>query len=280
MSFLIFGPEKPKLSFQQDPEKGAVIRCDNKYVLDYDPKKPITWRDIGKKFGLDKTCRTIAQIKAMDREKFEGLTFESQWSSVVEELKKLCQTDAERLFLTKFAEAQESWNFLMYSIDALKLSYSFNDWKMEAKEEFYKVVLDESALIPQVWVNWIHYDPRDKERAKRSRLEPFRVDFLRQGKIEGFVPFRRIVVEIDDIWHIADIEKNVESFLKSPEVKPSLGRFTEHLRKDRWLRHHGWEVCRFSTLEVEKEGSEYLFFEMLGIPGLVGIFPPHSPRKE
>lgn len=271
MNFLIFGAEKPKLSFKQDPEKGAVIRCDNEYVLDYDSKKPITWRDIGKKFGLDKTYRTIAQIKAMDRERFEGLTFKLEWDGVVEELKKLCQTDAERMFLGKFVEAQEVWNFMIYPIDALGYPHSFNEWGREAKEEFYKVVLDEPALISQVWVNWIYYDPRDKERAKRSHLEPFRVDFLCQGEFAG-LGLRRIVVEVDDIWHIADFKGEVDSFLKSPGAKASLTKFTEHLRKNRWLRHHGWEVCRFSTLEVEKESSEYLYFEMLGEPSLAGIF--------
>jgi len=263
MNFLIFGKERPKLSFEQDPEEGTVIRCDNKYVLDYDPKKPITWRDIGKKFGLDKTYRTIAQIKAMGREKFEGISFESERDSVIEKLKKLCQTDAERMFLTKFVEAQESLNFMTYPTDELGLPHNFNDWGMEAKEEFYKVVLDEPALIPQVWVNWIHYDRYDKERAKRRRLEPFRVDFLYQGK-NFFGEFRKIVVEVDDIWHVADFERDVNSFLKSPRAKPSLTKFTEHLRKDRWLRRHGWEVCRFSTLEVEKESSEYLYSETCG----------------
>jgi len=244
MNFLIFGKERPKLSFEQDPEEGTVIRCDNKYVLDYDPKKPITWRDIG--------------------EKFEGISFESERDSVVEKLKKLCQTDEERMFLTKFVEEQQSLKFITYRTDKLGLPHNFNDWGIEAKEEFYKAMLDEPALIPQVWVNWIHYDPRDKERAKRRGLEPFRVDFLFQGETSFFEEFRKIVVEVDNIWHVADFEGDVDSFLKSPRAKPSLTKFTEHLRKDRWLRRHGWEVCRFSTLEVEKESSEYLYSEMCG----------------
>jgi len=33
-------------------------------------------------------------------------------------------------------------------------------------------------MIPQAWVNWIHYDSKDKERAEKVEREAFRVDFL------------------------------------------------------------------------------------------------------
>jgi len=256
MDFLIFGLEKPKLNFRQDLERGTVIWCDNEYVLDYDANKPIKWRDIKYK---------QSEMREIDRTPLSeslSVNFEQEWHDVVKELKGLCQTNVERVFLEKIGQAQKH------------CQVPYDD-----EEQTYKLLLNRPALIPQVWVNWIHYDPHDKERAERSHLEPFRVDFLYQGENEDG-DFKRVIVEIDDIWHIADIEKGVEDFLKSPEATPSLERFTEHLRKDRWLRHHGWEVCRFSTLEVEKENCDYLYFEMQGEAESLGVSPDYFPHKE
>jgi len=33
--------------------------------------------------------------------------------------------------------------------------------------------LNAPALIPQVWVNWTHYDSKDKERAEQQKGNPF-----------------------------------------------------------------------------------------------------------
>lgn len=270
MNFLIFGLERPKLSFKQDPEKGTVIQCDNKYRLEhYAPDEPVTWRDIAWALGLDTTLMPIPINEERDPKEFER-----EWHTVAEKLKTLCQTDVERVFLDKIAKRQADWELSRFNEEE-----NFKKGDAQTRERFFRNLLDKPALIPQVWVNWIHYDYRDKERAERSHLEPFRVDFLYQGESDNGV-FKRVVVEIDDIGHIADIEKDVGDFLRSPEAKPSLGKFTEHLRKDRWLRHHGWEVCRFSTLEVEKENSGYLYFEMLGEPETYRISPSYFPHKE
>jgi len=96
MNFLIFGLERPKLSFEQDPERGTVIRCDNKYVLDYDPREPITWRKIA--------YRPI-KVGRLRRVPLPHESSEQEWQSVIEELKTLCQTDAERIFLDKIGQA-------------------------------------------------------------------------------------------------------------------------------------------------------------------------------
>lgn len=254
MDFLIFGPEEPKLVFEQDPQRGAVIRCDNRYMLRYSPEEPITWTQVARSPGLGRTA---------------GQTAESEWHSIIERLKGLRQTDAEKVFLTKIAEAQEIWEFNVYQMET-ELPLKLEEWEAKDREQLFKILLETPAVIPQVWVNFIHYDPHDRKRAEKSHLMPFRVNFLRQGKTPEDATFKNIIVEIDDLWHIADIEKNVDEFLKSPEVKPSLEKFTEHLRKDRWLRRQGWEVCRFSTLEVEKEDCTYLFFEMQNLHRLGG----------
>lgn len=252
MDFLIFGPEKPKLSFRQDPEKGTAIRCDNEYMLDdYGPDKPITWRDVAWILNL-----------------FVNLDW--LWHSVVKRLKTLCQTDAERKFLVKIATAQENWERFSF----FRGKGSLEEANAETRSQYFESLLNKPALIPQVWLNWPYYDSRDKERAKRSHLEPFRVDFLCQGKHDNGV-FKKVIVEIDDIGHIADVEGSADNYL----VRPSLEKFTEHLRKDRWLRHHGWEVCRFSTLEAEKENSNHLYFEMMGGPEINRASPSYFPHK-
>ncbi|MCD6471758.1 hypothetical protein J7K55_01345 [Candidatus Aerophobetes bacterium] len=126
-----------------------------------------------------------------------------------------------------------------------------------------------------MWVNWIHYDRKSRERADRYHLKPFRVDFLYQGfTITG--DFKRTIVEVDNIWHIAEFKRDVEESLRSQRA--SLEKFTEHLRRDRWLRKRGWEVCRFSDLEAKKEDQMYLFYEMQGEPHQIP--PTYLPHKE
>lgn len=190
MDFLIFGFEKPKLNFRQDLERGTVIWCDNEYVLDYDANKPIKWRDIKYK---QSEMREIDRIPLPEL----SVSFEQEWHDVIKELKGLCQTNVERIFLEKIARAQEN-----------RMPPPPNE---ELKERTYEVLLNRPALIPQVWVNWIHWDPKDKERAKKS---------------------------------------------------------------------HCWGVCRFSTLEVEKENCDYLYFEMQGEAESLGVSPDYFPYKD
>ncbi len=272
MNFLIFGRERPKLSFRQDPKKGTILKCENKYRLAYKPDWSMKWIDI-----VTKPSHIPSSIHL-------SINHEQEWYKVVEELKALCQADVERIFLEKIAEEQKS---CLETEE--KMSYAAADvdpgWDkveeadIETRRRFFERLLYLPALIPQVWLNWIHYDPKDRERAKKTHIEPFRVDFLYQSETE-LEDFKRVVVEIDDIWHIADIEKYVDRFVKSAGVRPSLEKFTEHLRKDRWLRCHGWEVCRFSALEVEKEQSRYLYSEMLGQSEDKGISPTYLPHEE
>lgn len=207
---------------------------------------------------------------------------EDIWRSIIKQLKILCQTDSERTFLDKITAAQKSRHRIR-SEWFKKEKKGLREGVAQAGERFYESLLDEPALIPQVWLNWIHYDSKDKQRSERMHLEPFRVDFLYQGE-NRMAGFKKVIVEIDDIFHTGDVKKYVDDFLKSPgvEVEPSLEKFTEHLRKDRWLRRHGWEVSRFSTLEVEKENYNYLYCEMLMLGGSEKIYPSPSyfPHKE
>lgn len=101
------------------------------------------------------------------------------------------------------------------------------------------------ALIPQVWVNIIHYAPTDKERADRAQQEPQRVDFV------SFSFNKKIIIEIDGESHFTEILNLDDRGMLLYE--PSMEKYSLHLKKDRWLRKQGWEVWRFSTKEVKEE---------------------------
>lgn len=110
-------------------------------------------------------------------------------------------------------------------------------------DEYLKLSSDRHpALIPQTWVNWLHYSPQDPQRANRAKNQPFRVDFTMYWEN------RKIIVEIDGSSHFSEIIDIDDS--GRIRYEPSMGKYTEHLRKDRWLRSKGWEVWRFSETEI------------------------------
>jgi very-short-patch-repair endonuclease len=110
-------------------------------------------------------------------------------------------------------------------------------------EEYLKLSSDKHpALIPQTWVNWLHYSPQDPQRARRAKNEPFRADFTM------YCDHRKIVIEIDGSSHFSDIF-DIDGTGRI-RYEGSMDKYTEHLRKDRWLRSKGWEVWRFSEAEI------------------------------
>src|SRR5207247_9296627 len=96
------------------------------------------------------------------------------------------------------------------------------------------------ALIPQVWVNWIHYDSRDRNRAKRTQREPFRVDFvIKDQEISEDLA----VIEIDGQSHFCEYRIDP---VGNPTPYASMDSFVQHIQKDRWLRKQGWQVFRIT----------------------------------
>ena len=154
-----------------------------------------------------------------DLEDDPGSAWHGPYKEMLNELRELLATDAERKFF---------------------------DLYVEMCSEEYEDLRDAPALIPQVWVNWIHYDPKSRERAERVQSEAFRVDFvLRTNETGGFV-----VIEIDGSSHFGG-----RSFISDNgklTFEASMEAYTKHLRKDRWLRKQGWRVIRLSNAEVEE----------------------------
>ena len=117
----------------------------------------------------------------------------------------------------------------------------------------FENVLEEPALLPFVWMNWL---PCSLPDAPSAPTAPFRVDFVLL--YEG----RRLVIELNSPTQFT--EYVVDPQLRGMRVHPCYERFTMLLRQDRWLRRQGWEVFRFSQQEVEMEPIE-LFMADLGV---------------
>jgi hypothetical protein len=138
------------------------------------------------------------------------------------------------------------------------------------------------ALIPQVWLNWLHAAPdhliKTLEEGRASR-----VDFV------AFANGRRHVVEIDGLSHYAHYHEATRSY--SPDEK----EYARNLKIERWLRSERWQMTRIGRYEVKQVmqagsdepfaawslisilpfGSEYpeeMSSEQLGVPEIVPSF--------
>jgi very-short-patch-repair endonuclease len=239
MQILIFGNHSfPDLSFELHPSRGFKVMCKNNFVLDYEGlDKTVTWKDL-----IERTEPSVCGYS----EKFMPFPINhrgSAWGRLKTTLLQLTQSKGEHRFLQSYFEASER------SLVSNETRSTFDQCNWP-------------ALIPQAWVNWIHYEPQDKERAERRKKEPFRVDFMM------FSGGRRLVIEVDGTSHFSEI-LDIEARSGRIKFEPSLVKYTEHLKKDRWLRNQGWEVWRFSDLEI-------LETEELGIKGILAEMVFHE----
>ena len=227
MNLLIFGNSSyPDISFKLDPMTGLRISCKNNHVLDYEGAgDTVTWVDL-----FNRTAPTLSIPDFGNSISIQGWTRSGadfkreEYNMMKEKLWNLVQSSAEKMVLQGYFEISETF----VPIDEPR--------KMA---EIARL----PALIPQVWLNWIHYDSADKARAKRVQEEPFRVDFVM------FYNKRKIVLEIDGPSHFSEV-MNVDEETGVVKYEPSMKKYTEHVRKDRWLRTNGWEVWRFTDIEV------------------------------
>ncbi len=95
------------------------------------------------------------------------------------------------------------------------------------------------ALIPQVWLNWLHAAPdhliKTLEDGRASR-----VDFV------AFSCGTRHVIEIDGLSHYAIWHEDTRSY--SPDER----EYARNLKIERWLRSEGWSVTRIGRYEVRE----------------------------
>lgn len=192
-------------------------------------------------------CRHVKLWRFTDAE--QGLAATS--CALIQALLEMMQTEAERKFLfdyilwvlernqvDSFAEDGEPVSNLMKPIgERFAVDAEYSPW--QAKQDMDNIVLvNEPALVPQVWLNYIYNSrlgPGDPER-DYLQAHPSRVDFIMLW--QGI----RHVIEIDGPEHYASF--------KDGQYVADEALYTRNLRIERSLRNSGWIIHRFSNLEV------------------------------
>jgi hypothetical protein len=154
--------------------------------------------------------------------------------------------------------AHERFFFLAYLEDKWSDEYQWrdslvNDWNSEwhnvengwaensRRGKFEKMLwwtIRYPALIPQVWLNWLHAAPEEELRALDEN--PSRVDFV------AFWGGQRHVVEIDGPSHYATYDEVARSY--APDEKA----YARNLKIERTLRRDDWHVTRIGRFEVQE----------------------------
>ena len=228
MDVLIYGNEPPRIGFTQSPEGGISFEINNDQKIGFDSRKEmITWRN-----AYCSTRRRQYRYAPLFLPEVNSEGDKSVYNDFIAEWSEITGSKTEKKFFLDYAE--KIW------------SEYLSPW-------------DAPALIPQVWVNWIHYDPQDKERAERAQKEPFRVDFVMK---DARISQHPLIIEVDGPSHFGRYSVNPAG---KPTLHASMVAYTEHLRKDRWLRRHGWDVYRISSQEIDDyEEINSLFYEVFG----------------
>jgi very-short-patch-repair endonuclease len=100
-----------------------------------------------------------------------------------------------------------------------------------------------------VWLNVIGSD-RTLEDADHLAENPQRVDFAL------FAEGEKAVVEIDGRSHYAAYDVVTKTYSINEE------RYAKNLAIERSLRRQGWDIHRFSNLEVERANSDEQFVHL------------------
>lgn len=239
MGTIIYGPDRPKFGLEQSPDGSMTIQIENDNVYSFDRSpETVAWAEL----------RTwLPEDEERQKKKFNTLA---------SKLLAMTGSKTEEKFLRLYLKAcQDEYGH------AADDGYECTSWGYP-------------ALIPQVWVNWYHFDSEDRERAERAREEPFRVDFvMKDSRVEignGF-----IIIEIDGASHFGSYEADAAGNIT---IESSMDDYTEHLKKDRWLRKKGWEVVRISSQEVKEieDKEELIRFldDILNRPPTYDLFEP------
>lgn len=264
MDTILYAPDRPRIDMTQSPKGGISFEIQNDHVIHFNEKpSTIEWIDFVihshdprvEEHPLDFLepvwmCLTGDLVPTNSPDTLE------EFELLADHLAGMTQSKYEEKFLEMYVS---------YCLDRAAPRRSRVNWPNGSlqipddleigREEWLKRpdmahLWQLPALIPQVWVNWIHYDPKDRERAERVQEEPFRVDFL---YVDDSLHDSPVIIEIDGMTHFGAYGVNQAG---EEYFEPSMEEYTRHLRKDRWLRAQGWHVVRISNLEVEELHEE------------------------
>ena len=197
---------------------------------------------------------------------------------------EMAQTDEERFFLLAYLEDkygdESAWRDELIGQWNENWRLVPNEWgRMSRRSKFDQVLwwtVRFPALIPQVWLNWLHAAPEEVLGALDDN--PSRVDFV------AFWHGERHAIEIDGPSHYADFDEVARTY------KVNERAYARNLKIERSLRAEEWVVTRIgrSEVRVAMEGGDDDFFAgyasrtvLLGIlpfyknQGYPPVLPPH-----
>src|SRR3989304_8879203 len=155
VEILLFGNSKmPGIDFTLDPTEGLKIRFKECYCLNYAGiSGTLSWMDFFCRVTplLDPHIE-IWNFMETSRPSASKAPVKVWLSKCTDKLLKCTGSPSESKFLQQYFESVQ------------KASDSFVDQL--------------PALIPQAWVNWLHYRPDDPGRVRAMRKQPMRVDFI------------------------------------------------------------------------------------------------------
>jgi hypothetical protein len=135
--------------------------------------------------------------------------------------------------------------------------YELTKW---LKRSFYNIPL----LIPQVWRQYIQYEPNDPlyENVYSS------VDFAL------FWNGKKVVFEIDGPIHYSVWDKEQKTWKISEEA------YTRNLARERKLRTEGWIFIRISNQEIEQAQDWYDIEDQINIDRILSSYYGGKRRKD
>jgi hypothetical protein len=166
----------------------------------------------------------------------------------IERLASHCQTAPQRRFF-------DLWCRYFTRPAEAPLTRADEEWGPHAAERARAMRLDFPALIPEVWLNYLG---PNKSADDELHLEenPSRVDFVMVAA------GKKCVIEIDGKSHYADYHRDASRWV------PDERRYTRNLKIERSLRRQGWEIYRFSDLEVSAVAPEKFLDLVFDLPGV------------
>jgi hypothetical protein len=205
----------------------------------------------------------------IDWERFSTIP---KWTDcpAIQRLLGYCQTEPQRRFLLRYLETQhpygvgdawKAWRERGMETARSEGTDWIDPWMFASllfMTALVEAMLDFPALIPEVWLNVIGSE-RTLEDADHLAENPQRVDFAL------FAEGEKAVIEIDGPSHYADYDESTKTYSINEE------RYAKNLAIERSLRRQGWDIHRFSNLEVERANSEERFVHLAhDLPGFIG----------
>ena len=279
---LVYGCEKPEMRFRthQGRQVFFCLSNSNLHLTDLDLSDGTY--EMGSLLGAlcDEHCRSQRSALApcaafahsyqigVERTGLADVTMHAvpQWEECggVKKLLEIEMTEEERYLLMAYLD--DHWTDEFRWRDCLVAQWNAHWWRVEdgwgkssRAAMFDRMIwgtIRYPALIPQVWLNWLHAAPDDLLKTLDERAS--RVDFV------AFARGKRHVVEVDGPSHYATYHPSTN--LYSPDEKA----YARNLKIERWLRSEDWQITRIGRHEVRQAIIEANPF---GAYSLIGVLP-------